>query len=258
MRLDGKTAIVTGAGQGIGAAVARALGGAGATLVLAGRTLAKVEAVAAELRQRGRTAWAVGCDVSEPAGVERLAAEARDRVGPVDILVNNAGVASAAPLARIKLEEWERMLRVNATGPFLCTQAFVPGMVERKWGRVVTVASVAGLQGAKYIAAYTASKHAAVGLTRAVAAEVAAHGVTVNAVCPGYVDTPMTETSVANISAKTGRSEAEARAAILATTPQARLVTAEEVAHLVLALCVEEGRSINGQAIVMDGGGLLA
>ena len=200
----------------------------------------------------------MGCDVSEPAGVERLAAEARDRVGPVDILVNNAGVASAAPLAKIKLEEWKRMMRVNATGPFLCTQAFVPGMVERKWGRVVTVASVAGLQGAKYIAAYTASKHAAVGLTRAVAAEVAAHGVTVNAVCPGYVDTPMTETSVANISAKTGRSADEARAAILATTPQGRLVTPEEVAHLVLALCVDGGGSINGQAIVMDGGGLLA
>ena len=258
MRLDGRTAVVTGAGQGIGAEVARALSGAGASVVLAGRTVAKVEAVAAELRQRGRTAWAVGCDVAEAAEVTRLAAEARERVGPVDILVNNAGVASAAPLAKITLAEWERMLRVNATGPFLCTQAFVPAMVERKWGRVVTVASVAGLMGAKYIAAYTASKHAVVGLTRAVAAEVAAHGVTVNAVCPGYVDTPMTEASVANISAKTGRTEAEARAAILATTPQARLVTPEEVAHLVLALCVEEGRSINGQAIVMDGGALLA
>jgi NAD(P)-dependent dehydrogenase (short-subunit alcohol dehydrogenase family) len=258
MRLDGRTAVITGAGQGIGAAVARALAGAGATVVLAGRTESKVEAVAAELRGRGRTAWAVGCDAADPAGVKRLAEAARERIGPVDILVNNAGVASSARLDRTSLEEWERMLRVNATGPFLCTQAFVPGMMERGWGRVVTVASVAGVSGAKYISAYTASKHAVVGLTRAVAAEVAAHGVTVNAVCPGYVDTPMTETSVANISAKTGRSADEARAAILATTPQGRLVTPEEVAHLVLALCVEEGRSINGQAIVMDGGGLLA
>jgi NAD(P)-dependent dehydrogenase (short-subunit alcohol dehydrogenase family) len=258
MRLDGKTAVVTGAGQGIGAAVARSLAGAGATLVLAGRTLSKLETVAAELRQRGRTVWAVACDVGDPAGVEHLATEARERVGPVDILVNNAGVASAAPLKRITLEEWERLMRVNATGPFLCMQAFVPGMVERKWGRVITVASVAGVMGAKYIAAYTASKHAVVGLTRAVAAEAAAHGVTVNAVCPGYVDTPMTEASVAGISAKTGRSEAEARAAILATTPQGRLVTPEEVAHAVLSLAVDEARSINGQAIVIDGGALLA
>ena len=258
MRLDGKTAVVTGAGQGIGAAVAKGLANAGAAVVVAARSGSKLEAVATDIRQRGRTAWAVECDVTDPESVARLAHQARERLGPIDILVNNAGVGSSASIAKLSVEEWDRALRVNATGPFLCIKAFLPSMVERKWGRVVTVASVAGLVGARYIAAYAASKHAVMGLTRCVAAEVAAQGVTVNAVCPGYVDTPMTDESVARISAKTGRSEAEARAAILATMPNGRLITPDEVAHAVLALCVEEAGGINGQAIVIDGGALLA
>jgi NAD(P)-dependent dehydrogenase (short-subunit alcohol dehydrogenase family) len=258
MRLDGKTAVVTGAGQGIGAAVAKSLAHAGAAVVVAARSGAKLEAVATDIRQRGRTAWAVECDVTDPDSVARLEHQARERVGPIDILVNNAGVSSSASLAKTSLEEWRRILEVNATGPFLCMRAFLPSMVERRWGRVVTVASVAGLVGARYISAYAASKHAVVGLTRSVAAEVATDGVTVNAVCPGFVDTPMTDQSVARISAKTGRSAADARAAIVATMPQGRLITPEEVAHAVLALCVEEAGGINGQAIVIDGGALLA
>jgi NAD(P)-dependent dehydrogenase (short-subunit alcohol dehydrogenase family) len=150
------------------------------------------------------------------------------------------------------------MLAVNATGTFLCTREFLPGMMERRRGRVVNVASVAGLDGARYIASYSAAKHAVVGLTRCAAAEAAASGVTVNAVCPAYVDTPMTEASVARIMQRTGLSREEAGGAILKTMPQGRLVTAEEVAYQVVALCREGSRGINGQCIVIDGGGLLA
>jgi NAD(P)-dependent dehydrogenase (short-subunit alcohol dehydrogenase family) len=172
--------------------------------------------------------------------------------------VNNAGVAHSAPVARTELEDWNRMLAVNATGTFLCTRAFLPGMVEGGWGRVVNVASVAGLAGARYIAAYAASKHAVIGLTRCAAAEVADRGVTVNAVCPGYVDTPMTTESLQRISEKTGMSAEEALETILAHTPQGRLIAPDEVAHAVLSLCEEGARGINGQSIVIDGGELLS
>lgn len=254
MRLDGKTAVVTGGGQGIGAAVVRLLAGEGARVVVAGRTLSKVEGIAEELRAEGREVWAAACDVSDPASITRLAAVARETLGPVDILVNNAGVALAAPIGRTTLEEWEDTLRINATGPFLCLQAFLPDMLERHWGRVINVASMAGLEGARYIAAYAASKHALVGLTRAAAAEVAGSGVTVNAVCPSYVETPMTEATIENIVRKTGRSTDEARSAILATMPAGRLIQPEEVAQAVLRLAADASGSINGQAVVLDGG----
>ena len=168
----------------------------------------------------------------------------------------NAGVQSSAPVIDLPLEEWERVLRVNATGTFLCTRAFVSGMVERGWGRIINIASVAGVTGDRYISAYSASKHAVLGLTRSVAAEVARQGVTVNAICPGYVDTPMTDASVARIQEKTGRTESEALDAILATTPQRRLIRPSEVAHMVVSLCHEEATSINGEAIIIDGGHL--
>ncbi len=252
--LAGKTALITGGGSGIGAAVAQRLGMAGASVVLVGRTEKRLAAEARRLSEVGVEARGIPCDVTDPAGVNALAADA----GAVDILVNNAGVASASPLAKLTLEEWNRIFAVNVTGTFLCTRAFVPGMAERWWGRVVNVASVAGLAGAKYISAYAASKHAVIGFTRSVAAEVAAQGVTVNAVCPGYVDTAMTRESVDRIVAKTGRSREDALGAILATSPQARLIEPDEVAHAVFALCVHEARGINGQAIVLDGGGLLA
>jgi 3-hydroxybutyrate dehydrogenase len=170
MRLAGRTAVVTGGGQGIGAAVVRALAGEGVRVVVAGRTLSKVEKVAEELREEGREVWAAGSDVTDPASIVRLAAVAKDKLGPVDILVNNAGVGHSSPLTKITLEEWEEIIRINATGPFLCMQAFLPDMLERKWGRIINVASLAGLEGARYIAAYAASKHALVGLTRSAAA----------------------------------------------------------------------------------------
>jgi NAD(P)-dependent dehydrogenase (short-subunit alcohol dehydrogenase family) len=255
--LADRTAVVTGAGRGIGAAVARALASAGARVALAARTKEQLEQLAAELRAAQHEAIALACDVGDAMSVAAMAREAQKHLGRVDILVANAGIGYSGPLARVSIEDWNRVMAVNATGSFLCTQAFLSGMVERRWGRIVYVASVAGLTGGKYIAAYAASKHAVLGLARSAAAEVAGSGVTVNAVCPGYVDTEMTQESIARIVEKTGKSREEALAAILATTPQRRLITPEEVAHAVLALCDEEARGINGDALVIDGGSLL-
>lgn len=252
--LAGRGAVVTGGGRGIGAAVARELAAAGARVVVSARSADEIEAVAAALRDAGAEAHAVACDVTDPAAVEALAAAAGERLGAVDLLVNNAGIATSAPLKAITLEEWNRVFAVNVTGTFLCTRALLPGMLERGWGRVVNVASIAGRIGAPYISLYAASKHAVVGFTRALAAEVAAKGVTVNAVCPGYVDTPMTDGSVARIIAKTGISEEQALEHLRAASPQQRLMEPEEVAWLVARLCQSAARGINGQALVLDGG----
>jgi len=253
MRLEGLAAVVTGGGRGIGAAVARALAAEGAAVVVAARTAPKVEATAEAIRATGRHAWAVPCDVADPASVRTLAETVARYLGRVDILVNNAGVAHSAPLHRLTLDDWQRVLAVNATGTFLCTQAFLPGMLERQRGRIVNIASVAGLHGARYIAAYSAAKHAVIGFTRSVAAEVAGTGVTCNAICPGYVDTEMTQESVERVMAKTGKSRAEALAAMLASTSQRRLIPPEDVAREVLALCDPGSGHINGEAIVIDG-----
>jgi NAD(P)-dependent dehydrogenase (short-subunit alcohol dehydrogenase family) len=258
MSPEGKVAVVTGGGRGIGAAVARTLARAGAAVAVAGRTRQSVDGVAAELGGSGHRATSFICDVTDPESVAALARAVPEALGPVDILVNNAGAAHSAPLARITLDDWNRLFAVNATGTLLCMQAFTPAMAERRWGRVINVASVAGVSGDRYIGAYAASKHAVIGLTRCTAAEMAAQGVTVNAVCPGFVDTDMTRESVARIRAKTGLTEEAALDAIRATTPQRRLISPDEVAHAVLALCADEARGINGQAIVLDGGGLLS
>ena len=252
MRLDGTAAVVTGGSQGIGAAVARALAAEGAAVVVVARTGPKLEAVAAAIRATGRRVWAVPCDVTDPASVRALAEAAVRHLGRADILVNNAGVGHSAPLHRLTLDDWQRVMAVNATGTFLCTQAFLPGMLERDWGRIVNVASMAGLSGARYIAAYSAAKHAVIGFTRSVAAEVAGTGVTCNAVCPGYVNTEMTRESVERVMAKTGKSREEALAAMLGTTSQRRLIPPEEVAEAILALCERRSGHINGAAITID------
>ena len=192
------------------------------------------------------------CDVTDEAAV----GETFERIGPVDVLVNNAGVSSSAPLARTTLDDWRSQMDVNATGAFLCTRAVLPGMLERGSGRIVTVASVAGRAGARYTAAYTASKHAAVGLMRAVAAELAGTGVTANAVCPAFVRTDMTARSVERIVERTGRSGAEAEAALAEMTPLGRLLEPEEVAFAVAFLAAAEAGAINGQTLILDGGGI--
>jgi NAD(P)-dependent dehydrogenase (short-subunit alcohol dehydrogenase family) len=191
-------------------------------------------------------------DVTDEAAVQEFFEE----VGRVDVLVNNAGIASGAPLARTSLDDWRAHFDVNATGAFLCTRAVLGGMIERGDGRIVTVASVAGLAGARYTAAYSASKHAAIGLMRATAAEVAGTGVTSNAVCPAYVDTAMTDRTVENIVARTDRSAEQARSELASMTPLGRLLEPDEVAAAVVFLASPEAAAINGQTIVLDGGGL--
>ena len=256
--LEGKGAVITGGSQGIGAAVARALAEAGAAVVVAARNEGRIRSVAAELAESGTEAWAVPCDVTDEASVRALAEASVERLGRVDILINNAGAAHSAPLQKTTLEDWNRLHAVNATGAFLCARAFASEMVLRGWGRIVTIASTAGLAGGRYISAYAASKHAVVGLTRCIAAEVGAAGVTANAICPGWVDTEMTREAIERIVRETGRSEEEALRAMLASTNQRRLIEPGEVANLALVLCDEASGGINGQAIVLDGGGLLA
>ena len=249
-RFDGCVAVVTGGGSGIGAVVAQELARAGAAVVVAARRTDRIERVATEIRDAGGKAWAVHCDVTDPASVNDLAQEAA-RHGNVDILVNDAGAAHSAPLAKTSLEDWNRVLAVNATGTFLCTRAFISGMLERKRGSIVNVASVAGLAGGRYIAAYAAAKHAVIGLTRSVAVEVEGTGVTCNAVCPGFVDTEMTEQSVSRVVEKTGKSPRDALQALLASASQRRLITPDEVAQAVLALCDPHGARPNGTTVTI-------
>lgn len=239
--LLGKAAVITGGGRGIGAAVARALAAAGARVVVAARTAAQVRAVAESLRAGGAEAHAVECDVSDPASVQSMAQRTRRLLGSAPlVLVNNAGASASAPFAKVSLDDWERLHRINATGPLLCTQAFLPAMLEHGWGRIVNVASVAALVGAKYVAAYAASKHALLGMTRCLAAELTGTGVAVHAVCPGYVDTPMTEENVRRVAAKTGRTQDQVRDRIARSQPEGRLLQPVEVARDVMAHVLSE------------------
>ncbi|HET8713068.1 MAG TPA: SDR family oxidoreductase [Gemmatimonadales bacterium] len=253
MRFSGAVAVVTGGGQGIGAAIARALAAEGAAIVVAARSTDRIERVAKEIQKKGGKAWAIQCDVTSLASVQSLAQAAGRRAGAVDILVNNAGAAHSAPLAKTTLEDWTRVLSVNATGTFLCTQAFLPAMLLRKQGSIVNVASIAGLAGARYISAYAAAKHAVIGLTRSVAAELEGTGVTCNAVCPGFVDTEMTKESVARVVAKTGMKPDEALSAMLVSAEQHRLIGVDEVAGAVLALCDPQGERANGTTVPITG-----
>jgi NAD(P)-dependent dehydrogenase (short-subunit alcohol dehydrogenase family) len=245
--LKGKHAVVTGASRGIGLAIARGLLAQGARVTLMARDAAALEAAAAGFGDG--VAWQT-VDVTDPASVDAAFA----RAGAADILVNNAGQAASSTFARTDAAMWQRMLDVNLTGAYHCSQAALPGMLDAGWGRIVNVASTAGLTGYRYVAAYCAAKHGLVGLTRALALELASKGITVNAVCPGYTDTDIVQDAVANIVRKTGRSAEQARAELAAGNPQGRLVQPEEVAHAVAMLCMPLASAMNGQAIAVAGG----
>jgi NAD(P)-dependent dehydrogenase (short-subunit alcohol dehydrogenase family) len=244
-----RVALVTGASQGIGAACAAALSAAGYQVALVARNAKALEHVAASLPGE---ALVLPTDVLDPAALDAAFESVESTWGPVEVLVVNAGAAMSAPLVKTTDEDWQRMLDLNLTAPFRCLRRALPGMTSGGWGRVIVIASVAGKHGSARIAAYSASKHGVLGLVRTAAAEVARTGVTVNAVCPGYVDTPMTDESVANIASGTGRSEDDARAILEGSQPIGRLITAQEVASTVM-LCVDNG-AINGQGLNVDGG----
>ncbi|GAA3109901.1 SDR family NAD(P)-dependent oxidoreductase [Pseudonocardia yunnanensis] len=246
---DARRCLVTGAGRGIGAAVAKRLSAAGHRVALTSRSVGELEALAAQLPG---PSLIVPADVTDPEAIECAFADVERAWGPVEVLVLAAGAGTSAPLRRTTDADWQRMLDLNLTAPFRMLRRAVPGMVDQGFGRVVAIASMAAKQGEPYIAAYTASKHGLLGLVRSAAAELARTGVTVNAVCPAYVDTPMTDTSVASISSTTGRTPQQAREALERHQPIGRLITPDEVADAVL-LCVASA-AITGQGINVDGG----
>ena len=251
--LRGKHAVVTGGARGIGAAVTRALLDHGARVTVLGRSAAPQPGGALDFKRSGELTYAKA-DVGNQAVVAHAFESARARSGPIDILVNNAGQAASAPFLKTDSNLWRRMMTVNLDGTFHCIQMALPEMLSAGWGRIINMASTAGLTGYAYVAAYCASKHAVVGLTRALALEVATKSVTVNAVCPGFTETDLLKESVANIVAKTGRTPEEARAELAARNPQKRLVQPEEVANAVAWLCLPGSEAVTGQTIAVAGG----
>ena len=248
--LDGQHALITGGGTGIGAAIAKALAAEGAALSLVGRRREPLEALAAELAN----AVAIPADVTDEDRVAGMIEAAHRAHGHVSILIANAGAAESAPLAKTSLDAWEAMIRINLTGAFLSARAVLPDMTASGAGRIVFIASTAGLKGYGYVAPYCAAKHGVVGLARALAIEAAGNGITVNAVCPGFTETAMLDASIDNIVEKTGRSRTDVRAALMKDNPQARFIQPEEVAASVSWLCSPAAKAINGQAIAVTGG----
>ena len=247
--LDGLHALITGGGSGIGAATAEALGGAGAKLSLLGRRMEPLQEVA------GRTGGsAFQCDVTEPAAIDRAFGEARSANGPIDILIVNAGIAKSAPFHKMQRAGWDQIIATNLTAAFDCSRAAIADLLASGSGRLVFVASVASIRGIPYAAHYGVSKHGLLGLSRSLAAEYAKTNLTVNAICPGYVDTPMTDQSIARVQKLTGRSDEQSRAAITNMNASGRLVDPKAIAALILTVCLPLSRDINGAALTIDGG----
>lgn len=255
--LSGRHALVTGGSRGIGLAIAHKLVGLGARITLMGRDAEALQSALRQLNSGDSAGFVVG-DIAEREQVQQAFAQAGQHAGPVDILINNAGQAQSQRFDRVDEAHWNQMIAVNLGGTFHCMQAALPGMQQAGWGRIVNVASTAALVGYPYVSAYCAAKHGVLGLTRAVALEVAGKGVTVNAVCPGYTETDIVHEAVANITQKTGLTAEQARARLAERNPQGRLIQPEEVAAAVAWLCDPASASINGQAIPVDGGEVMA
>ena len=253
MPLNQSHAVVTGAGSGIGAAIVLALAGAGVRVSLMGRRLGVLEATAKQSAQSSET-HPISCDVVDEQSVQQAFKAAVAQLGPIDILVNCAGIAPTKAFHKLDSQEWNEVIAINLNGVFHCTKQVIDSMREKKCGRVINIASTASLKGYPYVSAYCAAKHGVLGLTRSLALETARHGITVNAICPGYTDTDIIRTSIANIVKKTGRSEAEARREFTKANPQGRLIDPQEVGAMVLWLCADSSASITGQALSLSGG----
>lgn len=249
--LEGKVALITGGGRGIGCTIAVALARAGAAVVITGRTLLNLEETRSLIAEKGGRAAALVCDVSDKASVRAVFDQVRAEVGVVDILVNNAGITYSKKFHETPDEVWEQVIQTNVNGMFYCCKAAIPDMISKRWGRIITIASIAGLAGLAYSSAYSASKHAQVGLTRTLALEVARYDIAVNAICPGWVETDMFAETISNVVARTGRAPEQARADILKLSGQARAITPEEVAAEVLRLACLEDVKFTGQAVTM-------
>jgi NAD(P)-dependent dehydrogenase (short-subunit alcohol dehydrogenase family) len=258
VRLQDRVALVTGGGRGIGRAIALAFAREGADVAVLARTAGQLEEVAAAVRALGRRAAAVPCDIADRGAVDAAVRLAADALGPIQVLVNNAGMAVAARLGDVDDALWERHLRVNLTGAFYASRAVLPGMLAARWGRIVNIASTAARQGYPFVSAYVAAKHGLLGLTRALAVEVVSAGITVNAICPGYVASELTWESARRIQGRTGRSYDEAVASLAAFSPQRRLVEPEEVAALAVLLASDDARGVTAQAWHVDGGAVQA
>jgi NAD(P)-dependent dehydrogenase (short-subunit alcohol dehydrogenase family) len=258
LTLAGKRAVVTGAGRGIGRSIALALAEAGADVAVTARSAPELESLQSEITALGRKSAYTVCDVTDPAQVQHMATTLLEQLGGIDILVNNAGNAGSHKFLDHPDDLWHHMLAINLTSVYYVSKAFVPHMIEQRAGRIITIASIAARMGDRYIAAYTASKHGVLGLTRALATELLPYTITVNAICPGYVDTPMTDDSVNNIVARTGMSAEKARATLAKTSPQNRLIQPEEVAAIAVFLAQDGCQGITGQGINIDGGGVMS
>ncbi len=247
--LEGRHALITGGGTGIGAAAAEHLAACGAKLSLLGRRIEPLQAIGEKLG-----ATAIQCDVTDADRVRSACAEARAANGPIDLLIVNAGAAESAPFHKMRADSWDRIIAVNLTAAFTCAQAAIGDLLKSENGRLVFVASIAGLRGVPYAAHYAASKHGLLGLMRSLAAEYAKTSLTVNAVCPGYVDTPMTDQSIARVTEITGRSEEQSRGIITNMNASGRLVDPQAIGKIIATLCLPLSRDINGASITIDGG----
>lgn len=254
--LEGRVALVTGSGRGIGRAIAIALARAGADVAVAARTVPEIEAVAAEISRLGRRTHFFPLDVSDRARLAAVPSEVEARLGPIDVLVNNAAIHQSAPVQRLDDASWDAILAVDLTAPFLLTRACLPSMLDRRFGRVVNVASVAGRTGIKYGAAYSAAKHGVIGFTRSLALETAKKGITANAICPGWTETRMMDETVEAVASATNRSEAEARELLLRANPLGRAALPEEVAQVAVLLATNA--AMTGAVVSVDGGELMA